>query len=325
MIRIDMSEYMEKHTVARLIGAPPGYVGYEEGGQLAERVRRKPYSVVLLDEIEKAHADVANVLLQVFDDGRLTDGKGRVVDFTNTIIIATSNLGADLIQRELRRKGAGEADEARLRRELWDVLRGHFRPEFLNRIDEIIVFHALDRSQIRAIVALQVERVRRTAHGQGIDLVVDDSLLDWLAGAGYRPEFGARELRRLIRSELETALARKMLAGEVTAGDRVVARRRDGRTTLDVEIAIGPVDPKLLGRSGEGADGASAKDAARGDGAGGGASQGTAHEERPGRPAPVDPVEEALEESFPASDPPSFTPATLPKGPEPRRDSPGDG
>jgi ATP-dependent Clp protease ATP-binding subunit ClpC len=224
MIRIDMSEYMERHAVARLIGAPPGYVGYEEGGQLTERVRRRPYSVVLLDEIEKAHPDVYNVLLQVFDDGRLTDGKGRVVDFTNTILIATSNLGSDIIQRSLRTRGLVEEEPAKLKRELMDVLRSHFRPEFINRIDEIIVFHALDRAEIRAIVELQLERVRRTAHGQGVELVVDDSLVDHLAAEGFRPEFGARELRRLIRSELETELARAILSGEVQEGDKVTAR-----------------------------------------------------------------------------------------------------
>jgi ATP-dependent Clp protease ATP-binding subunit ClpC len=224
MIRIDMSEYMERHAVSRLIGAPPGYVGYEEGGQLTERVRRRPYSVILLDEIEKAHPDVYNVLLQVFDDGRLTDGKGRVVDFTNTILIATSNLGSDIIQRNLRVRGTAEEDQSKLKRELMDVLRGHFRPEFLNRIDEIIVFQALGRSEIRSIVELQLARVRRTAHGQGVDLVIDGSLVDHLAAAGFRPEFGARELRRLIRSELETQLARAMLANEVHEGDQVVAR-----------------------------------------------------------------------------------------------------
>src|SRR5688572_19051010 len=224
MIRIDMSEYMERHAVARLIGAPPGYVSYEEGGQLTERVRRRPYSVVLLDEIEKAHADVYNVLLQVFDDGRLTDGKGRVVDFTNTILIATSNLGSDIIQRNLRARGTAEDDQGKLKRELMDVLRGHFRPEFLNRIDEIIVFHALGRGEIRDIVNLQLERVKRTAHGQGVELDIDGSLVDHLATAGFRPEFGARELRRLIRSELETQLARAMLANEVQEGDRVLAR-----------------------------------------------------------------------------------------------------
>lgn len=236
MIRLDMSEYMERHTVARLIGAPPGYVGYEEGGQLTERVRRRPYSVVLLDEIEKAHRDVQNILLQVFDDGRLTDGKGRVVDFTNTVLIATSNLGSDLIQQELREHG-GAGDDQKLKGELMDVLRSHFRPEFINRIDEIIVFHALTRQQIGAIVGLQLERVVRSAHGQGVELVPDPGLPDHFAATGFRPEFGARELRRLIRTELETALARAMLGGEVHEGDRVLARwdAERQRVALDVQ------------------------------------------------------------------------------------------
>jgi ATP-dependent Clp protease ATP-binding subunit ClpC len=235
LIRLDMSEYMERHAVSRLIGAPPGYVGYEEGGQLTERVRRRPYAVVLLDEIEKAHPDVYNTLLQVFDDGRLTDGKGRVVDFTNTVLIATSNLGADIIQRNLRTRGTESDDSVRLKRELMDVLRGHFRPEFINRIDEIIVFHALGQSEIRSIVELQLERVRRTAQGQGIELVTDQSLVDHLAAAGFRPEFGARELRRLIRTELETQLARAMLADMVHDGDRVLARWDDSRQTVVLE------------------------------------------------------------------------------------------
>ncbi|MDK4725481.1 AAA family ATPase [Rhizobium phaseoli] len=224
MVRIDMSEYRERHTVARLVGAPPGYVGYEEGGQLTEKVRRRPYSVLLLDELEKAHPDVYNILLQVFDDGRLTDGKGRVVDFTNTIIIATSNLGSELIQSNLARRGTAQEDPVKLKADLMEVMRTHFRPEFINRIDEIIVFQSLSKEEIRAIVELQLERVRRTALAQGVTLELDDSLLEHLASKGYRPEFGARELRRLIRSELETALARAMLSGEVVEGARVVAR-----------------------------------------------------------------------------------------------------
>ncbi|MBW7056116.1 AAA family ATPase [Paracoccus bogoriensis] len=221
MIRIDMSEYMEKHTVARLIGAPPGYVGYDEGGQLTEKVRRKPYSVILLDEIEKAHPDVYNVLLQVFDDGRLTDGKGRVVDFTNTIIIATSNLGADRIQKRLHLRGTAAEKPEALKSELMGVLRGHFRPEFLNRLDEIIVFQSLSKEEIRQIVLLQLERVKRTAQSQGVEIVFDDSLIDMLAAEGFRPEYGARELKRQIRSLVETRLARAMLGGEVGTGDRV--------------------------------------------------------------------------------------------------------
>jgi len=240
MIRLDMSEYMERHAVARLIGAPPGYVGYDEGGQLTERVRRRPYSVVLFDEIEKAHPDVYNVLLQVFDDGRLTDGKGRVVDFTNTVLIATSNLGSDIIQRHLNLRGTGEDDQTKLKRELMEVLRSHFRPEFLNRIDEIIVFHALTRNEIRSIVELQLERVKRTAHAQGVELDIDMSLVDHLAAAGFRPEFGARELRRLIRSELETQLARAMLSDEVHEGDRVRVRWDSERQKVALEPQAKP-------------------------------------------------------------------------------------
>ena len=221
MVRIDMSEYGERHAVARLVGAPPGYVGYEEGGQLTERVRRRPYSVVLLDEIEKAHPDVYNVLLQVFDDGRLTDGKGRVVDFSNTVIIATSNLGSHIIQRNLRSRGTKEFDEAKQKEELMEVLRGHFRPEFINRIDEIIVFHALNRTEIRQIVELQLKRVAKTALSQGVELVIEESAIDHFAAVGFKPEFGARELRRLIRSELETALARDILSGAIVDGDKM--------------------------------------------------------------------------------------------------------
>ena len=229
LIRIDMSEYRERHTVARLIGAPPGYVGYDEGGQLTERVRRRPYSVILLDEIEKAHADVYNVLLQVFDDGRLTDGKGRVVDFTNTIIIATSNIGSDLIQRELEAGEGQKKGYARLKDELMGLLRQQFRPEFLNRVDEIIVFHALDREEIKQIVQLQLDRVARLAKGEGVTLRFDATLVDHLADAGYQPEYGARELRRRIRAEVETALARAMLGGEIAKGDTVTFRYNAGK------------------------------------------------------------------------------------------------
>jgi len=227
LLRIDMSEYGERHTVARLVGAPPGYVGYDEGGQLTEKVRRKPYSVVLLDEIEKAHPDVYNILLQVFDDGRLTDGKGRVVDFTNTIIIATSNLGSDIIQRRLKARSAAGEEYEKTKSEVMDVLRGHFRPEFINRIDEIIVFHALGKEEIRHIVGLQLDRVARNAASQGVTLTFDQTLIDHFAEEGYKPEFGARELKRLIRSELETALAREMLGGGIGKGDHAHARWDD--------------------------------------------------------------------------------------------------
>ncbi|MBN1859188.1 ATP-dependent Clp protease ATP-binding subunit, partial [Candidatus Bipolaricaulota bacterium] len=222
LIRIDMSEYMERHAVARLIGAPPGYVGYEEGGQLTERVRRRPYSVLLLDEIEKAHVDVQNILLQVFDDGRLTDGKGRVVDFTNTIIIATSNLGAELIQGNLRAAADATMSYAGLKGKLMEVVHRHFRPEFVNRIDDIIVFHSLSQEEIAQIVELQLDRVKRTAKGQDIDLEFDRSLIEHLADVGYRPEFGARELKRRIRADVESRVATAMLQGEISEGDAVL-------------------------------------------------------------------------------------------------------
>ncbi|MGB9856547.1 MAG: AAA family ATPase [Dictyoglomaceae bacterium] len=222
IIRIDMSEYMERHTVSRLIGAPPGYVGYEEGGQLTEKVRRRPYSVILLDEIEKAHPDVHNILLQVFDEGRLTDGKGRTVDFTNTIIIATSNIGSDIIQYNLTAPEKEKLSYEQLKEKLMNLLRKYFRPEFLNRIDEIIIFHALTQEQIKEIVKLQLERVKRVAKGQGINLNFDDSIISYLAKVGYQPEFGARELKRKIRTELETKLAEVMLKGEISEGDDIL-------------------------------------------------------------------------------------------------------
>jgi len=221
MMRIDMSEYMEQHAVARLIGAPPGYVGYEEGGQLTEQVRRRPYSVILLDEIEKAHQNVQNILLQVFDDGRLSDGKGRIVDFTNTIIIATSNLGAELIQRNLQAKPGEELSYDDLKKQLMEIVHRHFRPEFLNRIDDIIIFHSLSQEQIREIVELQLDRVKRTARAQNVHPAFDEPLIDHLAEVGYQPEFGARELKRRIRTEIESRLATAMLNGVVNGGDTV--------------------------------------------------------------------------------------------------------
>lgn len=239
MIRIDMSEYMERHSVARLIGAPPGYVGYEEGGQLTERVRRKPYCVLLLDEIEKAHPDVHNILLQVFDDGRLTDGKGRVIDFTNTIIIATSNIGAELIHQNLTRKKAERKTYGELKDQLMEVLRQHFRPEFLNRIDEVIVFEALDKEQIEQVVSLQLEKVKRTVRGQGIEVTFDSSVIKHLATIGYLPEYGARELRRQIKSEIENRLAKEILKGTISEGS-VVAITYD----LNKGIQINPAKLK---------------------------------------------------------------------------------
>jgi len=223
IVRIDMSEYMERHAVARLIGAPPGYVGYEEGGQLTERVRRRPYSVILLDEIEKAHPDVYNVLLQVFDDGRLTDGKGRVVDFSNAILIATSNLGSGVIMDNAAQPEKERKSEKELREALMLVLKAHFRPEFLNRIDEIIVFHLLGRDEIRSIVRLQLDRLMRTAAAQDITLRFSDTLVDHLVQVGYQPEFGARELKRQVRQQLETRLAKEILSDTIRSGDEVEA------------------------------------------------------------------------------------------------------
>jgi len=225
LIRIDMSEYMERHSVARLIGAPPGYIGYEEGGQLTERVRRRPYSVILLDEIEKAHPDVQNLLLQLLDDGRLTDGKGRVVDFTNTIIIATSNIGASLIHENIALKKAQRKTYSQLKEELTAMLRDYFRPEFLNRLDEVIIFEALDREQIKQIVELELERVKRTARGQGIELVIDKPVVEYLAKVGYVPEYGARELRRQIKNEIENTLAKEILRNNISEGNTVMVER----------------------------------------------------------------------------------------------------
>ncbi len=217
MIRLDMSEYMERHNVAKLIGAPPGYVGYEEGGQLTEAVRRQPYSVILLDEIEKAHPDVFNTLLQVLDDGRLTDAQGRTVDFRNTVVIMTSNIGSPQIL-EASRRGT---DYAALKEIVFGELRSHFRPEFLNRVDEVIVFHALDQGQIRTIAQLQVERLQGRLDDRRIRLEIGDAALDELARVGYDPVFGARPLKRAVRDHLETPLAREILAGTVSDGDTV--------------------------------------------------------------------------------------------------------
>ncbi|RLD12554.1 MAG: ATP-dependent Clp protease ATP-binding subunit, partial [Caldiserica bacterium] len=219
LVRFDMSEYMEKHAVSKLIGAPPGYVGYEEGGQLTEIVRRKPYSVILLDEIEKAHPDVFNILLQILDDGRLTDSKGRTVDFKNTVIIMTSNLGSDtLLSIDPRDKEQFERAKARI----LDMLKIKFRPEFLNRIDEIIVFHPLTKEHIKAIVKLLIERVRRTLRGQGMDLELTEKAIEKIAEEGFDPTFGARPLRRTIQREIENVIAKKIIEGDFKEGDTII-------------------------------------------------------------------------------------------------------
>ncbi|BBH69184.1 ATPase AAA [Actinoplanes sp. OR16] len=228
MIRFDMSEFQERHTVSRLVGAPPGYVGYEEAGQLTEAVRRKPYSVLLLDEIEKAHPDVFNTLLQLLDDGRLTDGQGRTVSFATTVVIMTSNLGADRILNATTR-GLSIED---LREELMTLLGQSFRPEFLNRIDDIILFHGLDRTQLRQITLLLVEQSRARLHAQHVDLEFTDEAIDLLAGIGHQPQFGARPLRRTIQRLLDDELASQLLAGDISAGDTVYVTATDGHLAM---------------------------------------------------------------------------------------------
>ena len=232
MVRLDMSEYQERHTVSRLVGAPPGYVGHEEAGQLTEAVRRKPYAVLLFDEIEKAHADVFNILLQILDDGRLTDSQGRTVDFKNTILIMTSNLGADRIQA-FARKESGSFDE--LKEDLMDVLRHSFRPEFINRIDEIIVFQALTKAQLVQITSLLLDRVARRLRAQHIEVEFSDEAIEHLAEVGFDPEFGARPLRRAIQREIENELSRLLLGGSIEPGDRVRVAYDDVQLTFDVE------------------------------------------------------------------------------------------
>jgi ATP-dependent Clp protease ATP-binding subunit ClpB len=230
MIRIDMSEYQEKHTVARLLGAPPGYIGFEEGGQLTEAVRRRPYSVILFDEIEKAHPDVFNVFLQILDDGRLTDGQGRTVDFRNTIVIMTSNVGS---HRILDYKGGfSGADYAVMRATVLDELRQHFRPEFLNRVDEVIVFHALTEDELEKIVDIQLERVRRRLAERRIELELSSAAKRHLVKTGYDPVYGARPLKRAIQKEVETPLGRKILAGDVSEGQRVMVDYDEARGAL---------------------------------------------------------------------------------------------
>ena len=223
MVRIDMSEFMEKHSVSRLVGAPPGYVGYEEGGYLTEAVRRRPYSVILLDEVEKAHADVFNILLQVLDDGRLTDGQGRTVDFRNTVVIMTSNLGSDLIQ------GSKDESYSEMKALVMSVVGQHFRPEFINRIDETVVFHPLGKENIRAIASIQLERLAKRMETRGYELVFTDALLDFIAEVGYDPIYGARPLKRAIQQEIENSLAQQVLSGQLLPGKVVTVDYVDGK------------------------------------------------------------------------------------------------
>ncbi len=230
MVRIDMSEYMEKHSVARLIGAPPGYVGYEEGGALTEAVRRRPYQVVLFDEIEKAHPDVFNVLLQVLDDGRLTDGQGRTVDFKNTLIIMTSNIGSEFLANQKE----GEDVEA-VRPYVMAEMRTKFRPEFLNRIDEIILFHRLRRDQMAAIVDIQIGRLQKLLADRKLTLQLDDTARTWLANKGYDPMYGARPLKRVIQKQVQDPLAEQILAGKVRDGQTIKLTVRNGQLVLNGE------------------------------------------------------------------------------------------
>ncbi len=221
MVRIDMSEFMEKHAVSRLVGAPPGYVGYEEGGYLTEAVRRRPYSVILLDEVEKAHPDVFNILLQVLDDGRLTDGQGRTVDFRNTVVIMTSNLGSDMIQERFGGLNYGEMKDM-----VMGIVSHHFRPEFINRIDEVVVFHPLGRRHLSAIADIQLQRLYKRLEERGYQVAITQQALEMLAEAGFDPVYGARPLKRAIQQEIENPLAQKILSGQLLPGKPV---------TLDVE------------------------------------------------------------------------------------------
>ena len=234
LTRLDMSEYMERHSVSRLIGAPPGYVGYDQGGQLTEPVRRRPYSVVLFDEIEKAHPDVFNTLLQLLDDGRLTDGQGRTVDFKNTVIVATSNIGSEALARIEER---ADRDEEALARQLQDValaaLSKQFRPEFINRIDETVVYRRLGRDQIRRIVDIQLSGLQQRLGRRALSLEVRDEARDLLAQIGFDPQFGARPLKRAIQRHLEDPLARRVLAGEFPTGSSIVVSASEGEITLE--------------------------------------------------------------------------------------------
>ena len=227
MVRIDMSEFMEKHSVARLIGAPPGYVGYEEGGYLTEAVRRRPYSVILLDEVEKAHPDVFNILLQVLDDGRLTDGQGRTVDFRNTVIIMTSNLGSSIIQDM-----AGEENYTQMKAAVMEVVGTHFRPEFINRIDEVVVFHPLDKAEIRKIADIQLNNLRKRLAARELGLQISEPALDFIAQAGFDPVYGARPLKRAVQQEVENPLAQQILAGKFMPGDTIDIDLQDDHITF---------------------------------------------------------------------------------------------
>jgi len=237
MIRIDMSEYMEKHSVSRMIGSPPGYVGHEEGGQLTEKVRRKPYAVILLDEVEKAHPDVFNLLLQILEDGRLTDGQGRVVDFKNTVIVMTSNAGAHAIKKQRTLGFGGGEDSERtyenMKENIMGEVRNIFRPEFLNRVDEIIVFHALEQPEIDEIAKLLLRQVCIRLRERGIELDLDESALRLISKSGYDLQYGARPLRRAIQRMVEDALSEEILMGNIRLGDHVQATEKDEKLVFE--------------------------------------------------------------------------------------------
>nr|MBC8373552.1 AAA family ATPase [Planctomycetota bacterium] len=234
MVRVDMSEFMEAHSVARLIGAPPGYVGYEEGGRLTEAVRRKPYSLIVLDEIEKAHSDVFNVLLQVLDDGRLTDGQGRTVDFKNTLIVMTSNIASEVIQEMAH----NHAEQWEIDAQLAEALKQQFRPEFLNRIDETVVFHSLTREDLAAIVDIQVAELSQRLADRSITVSVTDQAKELIGELGYDPSFGARPLKRLVQQKIENPLASKIIAGEISDDSRVIVDAKGKTFTFDVAGSV---------------------------------------------------------------------------------------
>jgi ATP-dependent Clp protease ATP-binding subunit ClpC len=244
LLRIDMSEYQERHTVSRLVGAPPGYVGYEEGGQLSETVRRRPYQVILFDEIEKAHPDVWNALLQILEDGRLTDGQGNVVDFRNTVVIMTSNLGTQYTPKGgsgLGFRTPGEVDESgRMRADIDEALKKAFRPEFLNRIDEVIIFQRLSKEDMKHIVDLQVQEIRQRMLEQGVDFQLSEHARDWLAETGYDPAFGARPLRRTLQRLVESPLSKKLIRGELKSGDQLWIDLEDGELVFRKEDSHQP-------------------------------------------------------------------------------------
>ena len=227
-----MSEFMEKHSVARLVGAPPGYVGYEEGGYLTEAVRRRPYAVVLLDEVEKAHPDVFNILLQVLDDGRLTDGQGRTVDFRNTVIVMTSNLGSDLILDV-----AGEENYEEIKTRVLEVVGQHFRPEFINRLDEMVVFHPLKQDQVRQIAKIQLNYLHKRLAEKDLSLNVSEDVVDVIAAKGFDPVYGARPLKRVIKNKIEKELAKRILGGEFSPGDTINVEMEDNIMTFSKTIA----------------------------------------------------------------------------------------